>query len=117
MFGFFRSSPAVDFNDLMPRIAAGEVVLVDVRDPGELQMSGKAQGAINIPLMRLPMMADPRHPDFHPDLDPAKPVALYCASGARSSHGKSLMERMGYTEVMNIGGLHDWMSAGGACVR
>lgn len=117
MFGLFRSPATVNLADLMPRIAAGEVILIDVRDPTELQMGGRAAGALNIPLMRLPMMADPRHPDFHPDLSPDKPVALYCASGARSAHGKALLQRLGYGEVHNIGGFGDWQAAGGATCR
>ena len=113
MFGFLRAAPSVNYDEVMPKITAGAIALVDVREAGELAMTGRASGAINIPLMRLPMMADPRHPDFHPDLDPAKPVALYCASGARSAQGKMLLERLGYSNVMNLGGLSDWSRAGG----
>lgn len=117
MFGFMRAAPAADYSDIMPRIAAGEITLVDVREPDELSITGRAKDAINIPLMRLQMMADPRHPDCHPGLAPEKPVALYCASGARSAQGKMLLERLGYSEVMNLGGLHDWARAGGPLVR
>ena len=117
MFGFMRAAPAVDYSDILPRIASGDISLIDVREAGELAMTGRAQGAINIPLMRLPMMADPCHPDCHPALMPEKPVALYCASGARSAQGKMLLERMGYTQVTNLGGLHDWARAGGAVER
>jgi rhodanese-related sulfurtransferase len=113
MFGFMRAAPAADYDAVMPRITAGEMTLVDVREAGELAMTGRAAGAINIPLMRLPMMADPRHPDAHPGLDPARPVALYCASGARSAQGKMLLERLGYADVVNLGGLSDWARAGG----
>lgn len=34
----------------------GCIAVIDVREPGELAMSGKAVGAIHIPLMRLPQM-------------------------------------------------------------
>lgn len=117
MFGFLRSRPAVDMGAMVARVARGEVTLVDVRDAAELARTGRARDALHIPLSRLPMMADPRHPDFHAGLDPAKPVALYCASGARSGQAKSVMERLGFTDVSNIGSLSGWQSAGGAISR
>ena len=117
MFGFFRSGPSVDVAALMPRIAAGEVTLVDVRDPMELSMSGKARGAVNIPLGRVATECDPRHPEFNAKLSLERPVAVYCASGARSGQAKSFLERMGFGEVINLGGLHDWAAAGGAVER
>ncbi len=117
MFAFLNPAPAVDFNAILPRITAGEMTLVDVREPSELSMTGQAAGAVNIPLMRLPTMADTRHPDSHPALAPDMPVAVYCASGARSAQAKRLLERMGYAEVVNLGGLSDWARAGGAVTR
>lgn len=117
MFGFLRSAPAVDMGHVLSRVAAGEVTLLDVRDGFELAASGLAHGAIHIPLMQLAQLADPDQPARHPALNPARPVALYCASGARSARAKTLLERMGYTDVTNIGGLRDWVRAGGAITR
>lgn len=117
MFGLFRSPTTVDLADLMPRIAAGEVILIDVRDPAELQMGGRAAGALNIPLMRLPMMADPRHPDFDARLAGNKPIALYCASGARSGMAANILQKLGHAETHNLGGLQHWAAAGGAIER
>lgn len=117
MFGFMKPNAGADVAGAIAQAARGELTLVDVREPGEVAMSGRAKGALHIPLMRLPMMGDPRHPDFHAGLDPEKPVAIYCASGARSAQGKALLERFGFTDVTNLGGLHDWMAAGGAVER
>lgn len=114
MFGFLRGAPALDMGPFLSRIAAGEVILLDLREASELAMTGHAKGAIHIPLMQLAKLADPDHDGCHPALDPARPVALYCASGARSARGKAMLERLGYADVTNIGGLADWMRAGGA---
>ncbi len=95
----------------------GSVIVIDVRDHGELAMSGKAKGALHIPLMRLRDMADPRHPDFRPELTPEAKIALYCASGARSNAAASIMAQLGYKDVHNIGGLAHWMRAGGEIER
>lgn len=92
----------------------GSVIVIDVRDHGELAMSGKAKGALHIPLMRLRDMADPRHPDFCKALSTDAKIAVYCASGARSNAAASMLKQLGYTDVHNIGGLSHWAQAGGA---
>lgn len=118
MFGFLRqTAPALPVQDAIARVAAGDMVLIDVRDHGEVERSGRAKGALHIPLMRLPMMADPRHPDFDKRLSGAKPIALYCASGARSGMAVNILKKLGYHEMHNLGGLHHWVAAGGAVTR
>lgn len=65
MFGFKRSvSPALPLTEAIARVGTGEMILIDVRDHAELSQSGQAEGALHIPLGRLPMVADPRHPDL-----------------------------------------------------
>ncbi|MEC7761939.1 MAG: rhodanese-like domain-containing protein [Pseudomonadota bacterium] len=115
MFGG-RTMPTLSPKDAVEKAAAGEITLVDVRDHNELAMSGKAEGAVHIPLAVIRMQADPRSPDFHPELDLSKPVAVYCASGARSSMAAQVFEGFGF-DVSNIGGLGHWQMAGGKIVR
>lgn len=115
MFGFRRqTAPALSLTDAVMRVAAGEILLIDVRDHGEVAQSGMARGAVHIPLMRLPMMADPRHPDFDARLAGGKPIAIYCASGARSGMAVNILHKLGHAEVHNLGGLRNWINAGGA---
>ena len=118
MFGFMpQSSPALPVADAIARVAAGEMILIDVRDHAEVAQTGKARGALHIPLMRLPMMADPRHPDFDQRLAGDKPIALYCASGARSGMAANILRKLGHAEAHNLGGLQHWAAAGGAIER
>lgn len=118
MFGFKRqAASALPVADAIQQVADNEMILIDIRDHAELAMSGKANGALHIPMMRLPDMADPRHPDFHPALKQDKPIALYCASGARSNMAAGLLRRMGYDNVHNLGGLSHWLAAGGQIER
>ena len=112
----FQSAPQVCHiatEDAVARVAEGSLMLIDVRDPVERQMSGVAKGAIAIPLAAFQMQADPRSPEHHEALSIDRPVALYCASGARSQMAAEAMVQMGYKEVYNIGGLQHWMAAGG----
>ncbi len=95
------------------KAAAGEILLIDVRDAAEVRATGRAQGAVHAPLFRLADLADPRHPDHLAALVPARPVAVYCASGGRSAIAADLLRRLGYTTVYNLGGFAGWCAAGG----
>lgn len=103
----------IDPAEAIERVGTGELTLIDIRDGNELKMTGHASGAIHIPLTVFRMKADPSSPEFHPALSVDKPVALYCASGARSQMAAQLMMQLGFAEVYNLGGLHHWQMAGG----
>lgn len=107
------TAPGLSPAEAVQKAARGELTVIDVRDHNELAASGKAKGALHIPLSTLNFKADPRHPEFHPELDPGKPVAVYCASGARSQMATQVLKGLGFAEVHNIGGLLHWQSAGG----
>ncbi|WP_407492892.1 rhodanese-like domain-containing protein [Pseudooceanicola sp. MF1-13] len=114
MFNILNRSaaPAVTAQDFVTA-PDGKIVL-DVREHGEVSMSGKAKGALHIPLMMLQFRADPAHPDYEPLLSRDATIGVYCASGGRSQSAKMILERLGYTNVHNIGGFGHWVQAGGA---
>lgn len=117
MFGFLMGGPKMDPRDAVAKASAGEINLIDVRDHGEVKMTGKAKGAVVVPLSVMPLQCDPKGPDFNKSIDTSKPVALYCASGARSAQGAQVLKRLGFDEVYNIGGLGHWHQAGGEITR
>jgi len=89
----------------------GQLILLDVREAGEVASSGTARGAVHIPLGLLPLKADPRSPDYDRRLA-GKPVAVFCAAGARAGRAVALLEQFGH-EAVNIGGFGDWCGCGG----
>lgn len=113
MFGLF-SRGKLSPKDAIEGTRDGSVTLIDVREHGEVKMSGKAAGALHIPLVRLRDMADPHHPDFNKNLNQETKIAVYCASGARSFSAARTLRQLGYGDVHNIGGLGAWVRAGGA---
>lgn len=119
MLSMFRkpSQPALDPRTAVSQVAAGALTLIDIRDPSEIRASGKAAGALAIPLAVLRIKADPASPDHDKRLSPDQPLALYCASGARAGMAKGMLEQLGYTQVTNLGGLAHWAQAGGPVVR
>ena len=77
-----------------------DLVVVDVRNPGELE-AGVIAGAINIPVAALPQrMAE---------LDPDAPTVVHCAGGYRSILASSYLEARGFRDVSDLlGGYGAW---------
>ena len=72
-------------------------VLLDVRTPEEYR-EGHIPGSKNVPLQSLDKVTGlVNHQDT--------PMFAYCYSGARSAQAVSALQRMGYTNVKNIGGI------------
>ena len=94
-------------------ITKGNVTLIDIREPAELEQSGKIAGAINAPRGMLEFYADPTLPYHKPAFDKAKRIILYCASSGRSALAVKTLKEMGYTNIAHIdGGLKAWTAAG-----
>ena len=118
MLSLFRSGssePRLSVAEIAAKVASEQMVLVDVRELAEARATGMAEGARLIPLGVLPLKADPRQPGV--ELPQGLPLAVYCASGARSAMAAQLLRRLGYGPVTNLGGLGDWAAGGGRIVR
>ena len=74
--------------------------LIDVRSRQEYA-EGHIHGSINIPFMDIPY-AD----ELLPDTD--APVYVYCVSGHRSAQAAAVLDQMGYTDIINIGGIEKY---------
>jgi rhodanese-related sulfurtransferase len=108
-------------NAAVPRLSPGEaralmtrgnVLIVDVRDPSEVQASGKIKGAVNISRGMLEFRADPESPYHNPAFQKDKTVLVYCASGGRSALVGKTLKDFGYATVYNAGGFKELADAG-----
>ena len=80
-----------------------KITVLDVREEGEWR-EGHIPGAVHIPLGELEKRAG--------EIPRASPIAVTCASGARSSSAVSLLQRQGFQDVSNIlGGTTAWQRA------
>jgi hydroxyacylglutathione hydrolase len=106
------STPAVDPAGLAERLAAGDVVLLDVRDDEEWE-TGHVAGSVHAPYHalreRIPTELGTN----------GKPVAVACASGNRSAIAASLLKRAGFENVIRVadGGVPDLAHEGVELVR
>ena len=76
-------------------------IILDVRWPDEYQ-AGHIPGAINIPNETIGSEALPQLPDKD------QTILLYCRSGNRSKQASEKLAALGYTQVLEFGGILDW---------
>lgn len=83
-----------------------DLQLIDVRRMAEYD-SGHAPHAISSPLAKL------RDSLPHLNLNPSAQTAVICAGGYRSSAGTSILQQLGFNDLLNVtGGTKAWISAG-----
>ena len=92
-------------------LAAGEPVLIDIREPVEWEQH--IGGALQVPRGLIEFVADPASPRHNADLGSTRRVIVYCASGARGALATITLKNMGFENVANLdGGLKAWVAAG-----
>jgi len=104
--------PAISPDDARAIMGKPDVLFVDVRDPTEVEKSGKIQGAVNVSRGMLEFRADPESPYYDANFGKEKTVILYCASGGRSALSGQALQQLGYTKVHNLGAFKDAAEAG-----
>ena len=90
-----------------------DVLIVDVRDDGEVASTGKVPGALHASRGMLEFRADETTPYHDEAFSKDKTIILYCASGGRAALGGKALLELGYTDVRNLGGFPAWVESGG----
>ncbi len=86
--------------ELASRLKQNHVVLLDVREPHELEISA-LPGAVNIPLGTLAARLS--------ELDSAQEMIVFCKTGTRSTRALELLASAGFRKVKNLkGGINAW---------
>ena len=94
MFGFIKKIMGNTSDESLVTYLEAGALLIDVRSFSEFA-SGSVAGAKNIPLNQLE--------DKLSVLPKDKPIVLFCRSGMRSGQAKRLLEKNGYSQVLNGG--------------
>jgi hydroxyacylglutathione hydrolase len=91
---------------LKEQMANDDLQIVDVRRPGEY-VNGHVPRALNAPLASLDKSLGPL------PLKKEKLTAVICAGGYRSSAAASLLQKQGFSKLLNVsGGTGAWINAG-----
>ncbi len=79
----------------------GDYTILDVRRPDEFA-GGHIPGAVNVPNEEI----GDKEPEELPDKEQI--IYVYCRSGNRSRQAAEKLAAMGYTGIVEIGGINDW---------
>ncbi|MDA7468854.1 rhodanese-like domain-containing protein [Candidatus Pelagibacter ubique] len=79
--------------------------LIDIREKGELDKSGRVENSHHIPRGMLEFWLDPESPYFkNGKLDMEKEIVLFCAGGLRSALAAKSLKEMGFENISHIEG-------------
>jgi hydroxyacylglutathione hydrolase len=94
----------IDAAGVAPRIAMGEVTVLDVRNRTEYE-AGHLPGSLHIPVGHLTARLA--------EIPRDKPIIVQCQAGARSAIATSVLQRLGITNATDlIGGFAAWEQGG-----
>ncbi|KAG8167909.1 hypothetical protein KVR01_003598 [Diaporthe batatas] len=103
--------------------AEPSVLVVDVREPGELKSTGRVPGAVNIPVTSQPDSFHISEEEFEDRFGYPRPakdqeVVFYCKAGVRSRAAAGLAKDAGWSKVGEYpGSWLDWAEKGGKVER
>ncbi len=93
-------------------IGRDDTVLVDLRDPRELEREGRMPGAFHCPRGMLEFWIDPESPYAKPIFQEDKKFVFFCAGGWRSALAAKTAQDMGLKPVAHMrGGFGAWKKA------
>jgi len=79
--------------------------LIDIREKGELDKTGRVENSHHIPRGMLEFWLDPESQYFkNGKLDMKKKIILFCAGGLRSALAAKSLKEMGFENVSHIDG-------------
>tara|TARA_B100000787_G_scaffold71869_1_gene52827 strand:+ start:500 stop:883 length:384 start_codon:yes stop_codon:yes gene_type:complete len=91
--------------DALKLFNEGKCNLIDIREKGELDKTGRVENSNHIPRGMLEFWLDPDGPYFKTGkLDMSKELILFCAGGLRSALAAKSLKEMGFENVSHIDG-------------
>lgn len=99
---------SVTVEEMAGRFSSDDIVMVDIRDPRELERDGMIPGAFHAPRGMLEFWIDPESPYHKPAFAEGKTYVFYCASGWRSLLAARLATQMGLDARSLRGGFGEW---------
>ena len=79
--------------------------LIDIREKGELDKTGRVENSNHIPRGMLEFWLDPEGPYFQSGkIDMSKEIILFCAGGLRSALAAKSLKEMGFEKISHIDG-------------
>ena len=103
---------SLSVDELAAQLDTAGVLLVDVREPNEIDEGGTIPGAITAPRGMLEFLADAGSPYHLNAFRPDRTVIVYCKTGGRSALAAATLMDLGYCDVAHLdGGITAWTQA------
>ena len=92
-------------NEALKLYNEGKCNLIDIREKGELDKTGRVENSHHIPRGMLEFWLDPESQYFkNGKLDMKKEIILFCAGGLRSALAAKSLKEMGFEKVSHVDG-------------
>ena len=92
-------------DEALKLLSEDKCTLIDIREKGELDKTGRVENSNHIPRGMLEFWLDPDGPYFKSGkIDMNKEMVLFCAGGLRSALAAKALKEMGFEKVSHIDG-------------
>ena len=100
-----REVKTITANEALKLSNEDKCTLIDIREKGELDKTGRIENSNHIPRGMLEFWLDPEGPYFKSGkIDMNKEMVLFCAGGLRSALAAKSLKEMGFERVSHIDG-------------
>ena len=95
----------ISANEALKLSNEGKCTLIDIREKGELDKTGRIENSNHIPRGMLEFWLDPDGPYFkNGKIDMNKEMVLFCAGGLRSALAAKSLKDMGFEKISHVDG-------------
>jgi rhodanese-related sulfurtransferase len=95
----------ISADEALKLLTEDKCTLIDIREKGELDKTGRVENSNHIPRGMLEFWLDPDGPYFKSGkIDMNKEMVLFCAGGLRSALATKSLKEMGFEKVSHIDG-------------
>ena len=88
-------------------------IFIDVRDSADITKTGTILGGLTIPRGLIEFVADEATPLYNKILQKDVEIILICGVGGQAALAGKTLKEMGYSNVLNVGGIGNWEKNGG----
>ena len=103
----------IDVNEAIQKHKTKSSIFIDVRDSTDIAKTGTILGGLTIPRGLIEFVADEATPLYNKTLQKDVEIILICGVGGQAALAGKTLKEMGYSNVLNVGGIGDWEKNGG----
>ena len=103
----------IDVNEAIQKHKTKSSIFIDVRDSADIAKTGTILGGLTIPRGLIEFVADEATPLYNKTLQKDVEIILICGVGGQAALAGKTLKEMGYSNVLNVGGIGDWKKNGG----